>query len=311
MKRIYFLILLTIFTGCTPHLTVNVVQQPEINIKNRSISIISFKNDFINLSDKIKYSMPINNLKNSNSELSIEGFVYNPTYYDYQFTKKEKVIEKFYVNNERYNEKKDAHKHDNHSEKNRNYTKDNNGDYYFVEKYIDIQCIKRTYTIDSSINIIENSTNRIIFNEHISSAEDIDICDNFNRHNYQLSLNYELNNQNIYNNISNKISKKFTDKLIEHSFYKNIEIIKEPIFKSELVKFTEAVDKLKNNDLISSEILFKSINDPAAYYNLGLINESKGNYFQALSFYEKAEIIPSTKESIRRVKSTINAINNR
>lgn len=290
-----FIFLLFLLTGCTPHLTVNVVKQPEINIKNKSISISSFKNDYINLSDKIKFSMPINNLKTFNSELSIEGFVYNPTYYDYQFIKKDRITEKIYT-------------HD----------KQNNGNYKLVERIVNINCIRRTYTIDTSITIIENNSNNIIYNERIASSEDIEICENinfYNRHSnrYPSNIQYAINDKDIYDHISNEITRKFTNKFIENSFYESIEIIKEPISKNEILilNFKKGIESIKNKNLISAEITFKSIDDPAAYYNLGVINESKGNYFQALSFYEKAESIPMVKKSINRVKSTINAINNR
>lgn len=287
MKYLY-LSLLLFLSGCTPHLTVHVLKPAEINTQNKSVSISSFKNDYLNLADKIKYSIPINNLKNLNSDLSIEGFVYNPTYYDYQFTKKDTVIEKIYLHNNA------------------------NGDHYkTVERIININCIRRTYSIDSAISIIENRTNNIIYNQHISSSKDLEMCEDINYRSYhnRMLLNMQDNISNIYNDISNDIAKNFTAKFSEKSFYKSIPIIEEPILKNDILKFKKAVEFIKNEDLISAEIEFKNINDSAAYYNLGLIYESRGNYFQALSFFEKAKDIPISRESINRVRTTIKTLN--
>lgn len=298
MKYIY-LALLLIFTGCTPHISVNVIKSPTFSTKNKTIAISYFKNDYINLSPKIENKLHTLNMRRGHADLKIDGVIMEPTVSSYTYRDiQNKVFLVPVIENGI-----------------KTYTE--------VVRPVEIMCLVKTYSVSSIINIVENEN--IVFSKQITKSSNIDFCrDRLNYNNpYSYNQYNNTNYDNSYNRIdfdsmSNEIANEFSEYLVEKNYYKNIYFmnelennikttnmqIKESIFKS-------AIDNLKNANYAEATKYLDQINDHAATYNLGLIEESKGNYNKALEFYSKAGNSATVIEGLNRVKETIISINNR
>lgn len=284
----YILLIITILlSGCTPHISVNVIKSPTYSTKNKTIAISDFKNDYINLGPKIENKLHSLNMRRGHADLKIDGVIMDPivsshTYRDLQ--NKVFVVPTIINGVKTYTE---------------------------IVKPVEIMCLVRTYSVNSIINIVENEN--IVFSKQIIKSSNIYYCrDRLNYNNPYYDNSY---NRIDFDSMSNEIANEFSEYLVEKNYYKNVYFmdelennikttnmqVKESIFKS-------AIDNLKNANYVEATKYLDQINDHAATYNLGLIEESKGNYNKALELYSKAGNSATVIEGINRVKETILSI---
>lgn len=275
--------LILLLTGCTPHLSVNVIKLPQFNIKNKSVAVADFKNDYINLSTRIERELSFLNLKTKNADYFIDGAVFNPTVSSYNYRSSEIITIQIPVVI--------------------------NGVYSYREEQRTVQviCVVDSYSIESKINII-NKEGQILFSKNIIKNQNIDYCqDRTNRRRTEID----------YSSISNDIASNFAEELKEQNYYRSIAIIDElenkasSKYNSNEILFEKAIKNMKDKNTEEALKLFEQIDDNAARYNIGLIQEARGNYNKALETYFKAGISKEVKSAIQRVKETLKAIQER
>lgn len=276
-----------ILSGCTPRLSVNIVKSPTFNTKNKTVSVSSFKNDYLNLSSKIENELYSLKLKRGNSDYIIDGVIFDPTVSSYRYIGHENRLVTIPVIVNGYRS------------------------YETVTKLVEVSCLVKTYTVNSIINIIDNNKN-IVFSKKIDKSRNIDFCQE--RSHYRGYENYDID----YGSIGNEIASEFSKELLEQNYFKNILIIDElennvltTDIKTKELLFKSAIDKLRESNFSEAIRKFEQVNDNAATYNLGLIEESKENYNKALEFYLKAGNSNLVNEAINRVKETILSIDER
>lgn len=156
--------------------------------------------------------------------------------------------------------------------------------------YYDVRCTQRVIALSADIKIADITKGDIIYADSISKSSKYTHCSDDDKH---------LPSKNrVAKNLATRIASSFTYKLTPH--YKNfeVELLEDPDLdyddaQEQLLK--SSLKYIKHNRFSKAEQLLRQLVDSTsqqsyvAFYNLGVVTESQGNYEKALSYYEKAD----------------------
>ncbi len=298
-------VLLLIFSGCTPKISIKTLQAPQIiNPNTKKMAVIPFENDTIGQTqaiinelnsiyiDGIKYytlldQSSIDTLIQEKKLGNVDSFrVYsgstqaksiligkvleqNISYYNYV---KEDIDYDYCI---KFEHTKDRDK--------RNERK--------CVKYATfyIPCTKQTYDVTTNIQVINIEDSSILFSKNYTSQDSYSTCQD---------VRYVLPNPNrVFSKLTNKIAQNFMSDITPTHRYISIETIDSLDIKAtkpQEQQFEKAIDAIENNNIPFAKDILDQLNielsnsSATVLYNLGLCYEALGDKDTANSIYTLA-----------------------
>ncbi len=298
-------VLLLVFSGCTPKITIKTLQAPKIiNPNTKKMAVIPFENDTIGQTqavinelnsvyiDGVKYytlldQSNIDTLIQEKKLGNIDSFrVYsgstqaksiligkvleqNVSYYNYV---KEDIDYDYCI---KFEHTKDRDKRDERK----------------CLKYATfyIPCTKQTYDVTTNIQVINIEDSTILFSQDYSVNDTYSTCQD---------EHYTLPSPNrVFTELRNKIARKFMRDITPTHRYISIETIDSldiEVTKSQKQQFQKSIDAIQNNNIPFAKSLLDQLNielsnsSATVLYNLGLCHEALGDKDTANSIYTLA-----------------------
>ncbi len=156
--------------------------------------------------------------------------------------------------------------------------------------YYDVRCTKRRTSLSADVKIVDATRGDIIYAESLSKQATHSHCSD--------DANALPSSDSVANGLALRIANDFTYKLTPHYKYFSVYLLEDPDLdyddmQERLLK--SSLEYIKHNRFDKAEQLLVRLIDSTrqesyvAFYNLGVVKESQGDYEKALSYYKKAD----------------------
>jgi len=300
IKILTIAISILLFSGCATKLQVQSVKPANISLNNvKNITVLNFKNDRYNLSGDIESSLNesyVNQVKYFNvvdrknlssvlneQKLQASGVINEKTIVDIGNISGVEAIITGVVSKSTNNTRR-------YISKRRKCKKDSEGKTicYDVRTY----CTEAKTNIDLHIKVISTSNANILFSKKYNNGTSDTECGT--------QYLYNIDFSDMERRLLKTAASSFAYQITPHIYYRSIELMEdlEKDYSDEAEELLESsISYLKNKRINKSIELTKRLIDVTngksfvPFYNLSIIEESKGNYNKALKLVKKADSI--------------------
>jgi len=177
---------------------------------------------------------------------------------------------------------------------------------------VKVPCTNRTTTLNMTIKMVDVSTGDLVISKNFFQKNTQRVC--------QDSYYSFLNTDTVLYQMSEASINRFINMISPTNYKLSVVVVEdEPLIdltgkQEDLVE--RAMNRLDKKDFFGAEKLFKQLNSETDYksyiasFNLGVIEEAKGNYDNALSYYKHCKILlndnlsdnPELLDAISRVR---------
>lgn len=308
-----FLVLI-LFGGCTKHVKIKALKPAEIDraTTTKNIAVVRFKYDRVGLSSKIESNLASHKIENkafftmvSRSDLD-------------QVIREQKLQNSGLVNTKDIVEVGELigaqaiisgnvarpSLNDTHFYENRIGCRDKKCKETYRYR---VRCTKRIISLSAEIKMVDVSRGDIIYADDMSRSSSYKHCRDDSR-----AL---PSKESVVQNLARSIANSFTYKLTPHYRYFSVELLDKPDLdytdaQEDLLKHALAYIEHKRYDkaqtLLSELVESTGQESYVAFYNLGVVKETQGDYEKAKRYYQRAESL--TNEPVEAISIAYNRI---
>lgn len=317
MQKYFFLFLtLIIFlSGCSSHVKIKALKPAEIDraTTTKNIAVVAFKRDRVGLSSKIESNL---------ARYKIEGKAF---FTMVSRSDLNEVVEEQKLQNSGLVDTKDIVEVGEligaQAIISGNVGKPSLSDSYYYEERVRcadkkckqtylyrVSCTKRVVSLSAEIKMVDVTRGDIIYADNMSRASTYRQCRDDSRP--------LPSKESVAQTLATSIAASFTYKLTPHYRYFSVELLDDP----DLDYTDEQEDLLENalkyiehkrydraGSLLTQLVESTDQQSYVAFYNLGVVKETQGNYKKAKLYYERADSL--TIEPVEAVSIAYNRIN--
>ena len=308
------LLFLSFLSGCSNNLQMKVLQPAEIDraTSTKNIAVVAFKNDRVGLSSKIESNLASYRIENEPFFTIVSRSDLN------QVLKEQKLQNSGLVETKDIVEVGEligaqaiisgnvgrASSNDTHFSEGRIGCRDKK----CKETYrYSVRCTKRVISLSAEIKMVDVKRGDIIYAENMSRSSTFKHCRDDSR-----AL---PSKENVAQNLAINIANTFISKLSPQYRYFNVELLDKPDLDytdkqkdllENALKYIEHKRYDKAESLLTSLVESTDQQSYVAFYNLGVLKETQGNYKKAKLYYKRAENL--TIEPVEAISIAYNRI---
>ena len=174
--------------------------------------------------------------------------------------------------------------------------------------YYRVRCTSREISLSADIKMVDMTRGDIIYADNMSRSSRFKHCEDDSR-----SL---PSKQSVAQDLAASIANSFTYKLTPHYRYFSVELLDDPDLDytqsqedllENALKYMEHKRYDKAESLLTRLVESTDQQSYVAFYNLGVVKETQGDYARAKLYYERADNL--TEEPVEAVSIAYNRIN--
>ena len=317
MKKNFLLLVTFLFflSGCAMHVKIKALKPAEIDRASttKNIAVVAFKHDRVGLSSKIESNLARYKIENQLFFTIVSRSNLNQVLKEQKLQNSGLVDTKDIVEvgeligaqaiisgNVGRSSLNDTHFYETRIGCRDKKCKD-------VYRY-DVRCTKRVIGLSAEIKMVDVTRGDIIYADNMSRSSTYEHCSDDSR--------IIPSKERVVQNLAVSIANSFTYKLTPHYHYFNVELLDSPDLdytqnQEELLmnalKYIEHKRYDKADSLLTNLVESTGQQSYVAFYNLGVVKETQGDYKKAKLYYGRAENL--TQEPIEAISVGFNRIN--